>query len=340
MKSLKRICFGALLTLVSTSVFAGSYTASLSVQDIKGTPGGSGTIDIVLANSDPEVTIFQFNLTVPEGVTPSVKNSAIEKYRNIDSASGKLQDDGSYKYLFETEDEETLVDVNEEGSVIVSIPVTFSESFAGGEGKLTNIVIAGKEGHKDPSLVVSFNFVVGGETETITLGNPSGYNTYVSENDLDFEGLEAKAYIVSAVSATEATLEAVTTIKAGEGFIIEGAGEATIEVPVAAETPAASGTLLATGQPSEGDYLLATDGSSFVLWNGEGELAANKAYLPASAITSGAKIISIVFGGESTGINEVQKAETNGAIYNLSGMRVSKTQKGVYIMNGRKVIVK
>ena len=151
--------------------------------------------------------------------------------------------------------------------------------------------------------------------------------------------MDAKAYIVSAVSSTEATLKAVTTIKAGEGFIIEGAGEGTIEVPVAAETPAASGTLLATGQPSKGDYLLAKDGSSFVLCDGTGTLAATKAYLPASAISSGAKIINIAF-GESTGISEVKKSEADGAIYNLSGMRVSKTQKGVYIMNGRKVIVK
>lgn len=177
------------------------------------------------------------------------------------------------------------------------------------------------------------------ETVEIALGNASGYNTYVSEKDLDFTGLDAKAYIVSAVSSTEATLKAVTTIKAGEGFIIEGAGEGTIEVPVAAETPAASGTLLATGQPSKGDYLLAKDGSSFVLWDGTGTLAATKAYLPASAISSGAKIINIAF-GESTGISEVKKSEADGAIYNLSGMRVSKTQKGVYIMNGRKVIVK
>lgn len=339
MKSLKRFGLGALLALVSTSVFAADYTASLSVKDIKANPGGTGTIDIVLSNNDPEVTIIQFNLTVPEGVTPSVKNNAIEKLRNISTASAKLQDDGSYKYLFETEDEETFVDVDEEGSILVSIPVEFSSDFVGGEGKLTNIVIAGAKGHKDPSVVVEFNFVLGIDGVEITLGNESGYNTYVSEKDLDFTGLDAKAYIVSAVSATEATLKAVTTIKAGEGFIIEGAGEATIEVPVAAETPAASGTLLATGQPSEGDYLLATDGSAFVLWNGEGTLAATKAYLPASAISSGAKIINIAF-GESTGISEVKAAKTDGAIYSISGVRVAEPQKGVYIMNGRKVIVK
>lgn len=336
MKNLKRISLGALLALVSTSVFAADYTASLSVKDITATPGGTGTIDIVLANTDPEVTIIQFNLTVPEGVTPSVKNSAIEKLRNIDTASGKLQDDGSYKYLFETEDEETFVDVNEEGSVVVSIPVEFSSSFAGGEGKLTNIVIAGAKGHKDPELVVSFNFVVGAATEKVTLTKE--YNTYVPAKDLDFTGLDIKAWYVTEVTATEATLTEATTVAAGEGIILQGTADAEYEVPVATEavTPN-SDNLLATGAISEGDYILYE--GVFVPCSG-GTLPDGKAFLPKSAITSGAKVISLVFGGGSTGINEIQKAETEGAIYNLSGMRVSKTQKGVYIMNGRKVIVK
>lgn len=336
MKSLKRISLGALLALVSTSVFAADYTASLSVKDVSATPGGTGTIDIVLANTDPEVTIVQFSLVVPEGVTPSVKNGEIEKFRNIDAGSGKIQDDGSYKYLFDTEDEETFVDVDAEGSVILSIPVKFSDGFAGGEGKLTNIVIAGVKGHKDPSLVVSFNFTVGAETEKITLSND--YNTYVPAKALDFTGVEGiTAYYVTAVTATEATITETTTVAAGEGIILKGTAGEEYEVPVAtAEVAASTTNLLATGTVSEGDYIL-YDGQ-FVLCTG-GTLPEGKAYLPASAITSGAKIITLAF-GESTGISEAKAAKADGAIYSISGVRVAQPQKGVYIMNGRKVIVK
>jgi hypothetical protein len=43
----------------------------------------------------------------------------------------------------------------------------------------------------------------------------------------------------------------------------------------------------------------------------------------------------------STGIQEVKKFEaTDGAIYNLAGQRVSNAQKGIYIVNGKKVIIK
>jgi len=44
-----------------------------------------------------------------------------------------------------------------------------------------------------------------------------------------------------------------------------------------------------------------------------------------------------------TGINEVvnsQKATANGQFYNLSGQRVEKPTKGIFIQNGRKVVVK
>jgi hypothetical protein len=336
MKSLKRFGLGALLALVSTSVFAVDYTASLSVKDIKANPGGTGTIDIVLSNNDPEVSIIQFNLTVPEGVTPSVKNSAIEKLRNISTASAKQQDDGSYRYLFETEDEETFVDVDEEGSILVSIPVEFSSDFVGGEGKLTNIVIAGAKGHKDPSLVVSFNFTVGAETETVTLTKE--YNTYVPTKALDFSGVEGiKAYYVTAVTATEATLTETTTVAAGEGIIISGTPD-TYEVPVATTEVAKSTTnKLATGTIAEGDYIL-YDGE-FVPCSG-GTLPDGKAYLPKSEIsTSSAKALILGF-GDATGINEAKAAKADGAIYSISGVRVAQPQKGVYIMNGRKVIVK
>ena len=44
---------------------------------------------------------------------------------------------------------------------------------------------------------------------------------------------------------------------------------------------------------------------------------------------------------ETTGISNVEKAEQKGGtIYNLAGQKVSKAQKGVFIQNGRKVVMK
>lgn len=41
-----------------------------------------------------------------------------------------------------------------------------------------------------------------------------------------------------------------------------------------------------------------------------------------------------------TGINSINAADSKAPVYNMAGQRVSKTQKGVYIQNGKKVAVK
>jgi len=344
MKSLKKIFLIALLAFASSNVFSQDYTASLSINNdniVNAVPGGSGTFDLILTNTDPEITVIGFELTLPEGATLG-KPSTYTKYDNVQSVSRNLTEEGYYVVTIESifdedENEEIPLNVNSEGAKIVTFTIDYAADFAGGEGKLANIVIGGAQSYKDKSLVIPVTFKVGAaETETVTLTKE--YNTYIPTKDLDFSGVEGiKAYYVTAVTATEATLTEATTVAAGEGIIISGTPD-DYEVPVAAEAVTKNtDNLLKTSGIAVNDYIL-YDGK-FVLCS-DGELAEGKAYLPASAITSGAKVINIVFGGESTGINEVQKSEADGAIYNLSGMRVSKTQKGVYIMNGRKVIVK
>ena len=46
-------------------------------------------------------------------------------------------------------------------------------------------------------------------------------------------------------------------------------------------------------------------------------------------------------GNTATGIQDVRLSETKGAVYNLTGQRVRRpTQKGIYLINGKKVLVK
>lgn len=55
-----------------------------------------------------------------------------------------------------------------------------------------------------------------------------------------------------------------------------------------------------------------------------------------------AKALVVDFGEGTTGILNVD-AEGNiyeGQIYNLAGQRVNMTQKGLYIVNGKKVLIK
>ncbi len=51
-------------------------------------------------------------------------------------------------------------------------------------------------------------------------------------------------------------------------------------------------------------------------------------------------VTCIVNGVGDTGINAVDSLNSDGVVYNLQGMRVTNVQKGLYIVNGRKVVIK
>jgi len=94
---------------------------------------------------------------------------------------------------------------------------------------------------------------------------------------------------------------------------------------------------------TEGNYVLQTnDGVQGFYQVGEGGLTAvpYRAYLKSDAFSAGIKAF---FFDDADGINSIgnrQPTMDNAPIYNLAGQRINKTQKGLYIQNGRKLIVK
>ncbi len=76
----------------------------------------------------------------------------------------------------------------------------------------------------------------------------------------------------------------------------------------------------------------AAEGAAFAV-------AANKAYLAVSK-ADGARISGFSFDedGTTTAIEDVRIADGKNAVYNLNGQRVAQPQKGMYIVNGKKVI--
>lgn len=69
-------------------------------------------------------------------------------------------------------------------------------------------------------------------------------------------------------------------------------------------------------------------------------LAANKVYIMAP--TNDEALVLNFAGGEVTGINQatINATEANAPIYDLTGRRVAKAVKGIYVKNGKKFIVK
>lgn len=157
-----------------------------------------------------------------------------------------------------------------------------------------------------------------------------------------------KAYYVSAKGA-EATMTAIDAqaIPANQGVILTSeSGAAATMVPAAGET-AATITGNQLGHSAGADKAL-TAGEGYILGNGTegtafypckaGSLPINKAYLLGNG---GESAIAMNFGNAVTGINTIAApASAKAPIFDLSGRRVVKATKGLYIQNGKKVIVK
>ena len=81
-----------------------------------------------------------------------------------------------------------------------------------------------------------------------------------------------------------------------------------------------------------GFYWGAAEGGAFTVKPGLAYLAVPQA--------QAANVKGFSFDGTQTGINGVEATAAKGAIYNLNGQRVEKAQRGIYIQNGKKFIVK
>lgn len=171
-----------------------------------------------------------------------------------------------------------------------------------------------------------------------------GLATFCSDKALDFSGVENFAAYTATVEGTTVTFTKVDKAPANTGLLIRNtAGEtaADFTIPVIADGGTISGNML-VGTMSDinitwGYVLNNVAGVVGFYKSNDTKVAAGKAYLN---VSSDAKMLSLNFNdGAATGVSEMKNAGTaEGVYYNLNGMRVEKPAKGLYILNGKKVI--
>ena len=194
----------------------------------------------------------------------------------------------------------------------------------------------------------------GATAEPITVKlNSSGYATFCSKYPLDFTNASGyTAWQITDISDENViTFEKITrSIKGGQGILLKGTAGETITLTSANSENVLSknyleGTLAPTYIAAGKYYGLS--GNTFVKVNA-GTVPAGKALLSADWITEtiGAPSFSFVFNdGETTSIGEsimLNSDNTTNQWYDLSGRKLNSmpTTKGIYILNGRKVVVK
>ena len=167
----------------------------------------------------------------------------------------------------------------------------------------------------------------------------SGLATFCSPYPIEIE--DQNVYIVTQVGKDKALVQKVDAgiIESGTGLLVEGSGTVNIAYAYGEKGNALSGNML-VGTLKEKDL---AKGEAYILKDGAfhlsdaGTFPARKAYLPVDA-ASGAKLF-IDFSGMTTAISEVKTQNESSEIYTIGGIRVKNAQqKGVYIINGKKVV--
>ena len=223
----------------------------------------------------------------------------------------------------------------------------------------------------------TFKPAVAGETQKVTIKD-IGKASYAAPVDLDFTNVEGlKAFTATGYDKSTKTiwLTRVMKVQKGEGVLLKGDAK-DYEIPSAAVQSSymnmfvgnTSGASVQVQEKSEDgtqtNYYLKGDGS-FVSVNGFVNIGNNKCYLElptsmvAVASTRGAEAnyileepeiikLPISFrsigndGDGTTGIKD-QSSKFNvpsDAYYTLQGQRVTKPGKGLYIKNGKKIVIK
>ena len=182
-----------------------------------------------------------------------------------------------------------------------------------------------------------------------TTDNMDGWRSFYESTTQNYEvDANTTIYTVASKTGESNTVE----LTAASGKIIPGktpvilkttAGDHKI-VLTKTETHANLGSNLlaaATGSSAIDGYRLGFGSIGVGFYKYAGTPAAGTVYIDSGNVTTSARELGIGFGDDVTAINKVEaKKVENRVFFNLAGQQVAQPTKGLYIVNGRKVVIK
>lgn len=184
------------------------------------------------------------------------------------------------------------------------------------------------------------------------------YATYCSPHKLDFSTSGVTVYMAKS-TGTSVTLTEVTDgiVPANAGVVLYCETAGTYAIPVTTETgsdyDAENNELIGINEVTNVKYDGEGSKKNFILSNESGvvgfykatatgaNLAAHRAYLSTENVTAARSFLGFA-DDETTAIKSLTPArsEGEGVVYNLNGQQVKAAKKGLYIVNGNKVVIK
>ncbi len=318
-------------------------------------------------DKDEEIIWLTRVKDVPAGVPVLIKGDANKTYQVPVTDS----QNSSYTNMFKGNTSGATIQVNETDGDLVNY-------YLSGDGTFKSVKGYANIGNNKSYLQLPGTFAPAeaGATQTVKVGS-AGKASYAAPVDLDFTNVAGlKAFTATGYDKSSKTiwLTRVMKVQKGEGVLLKGDAK-DYEIPSAAVQSSymnmfvgnTSGASVQVQEKSEDgsqtNFYLKGDGT-FVSVNGYVNIGNNKCYLElptdmvaGAASTRGAEAnyileepeiikLPISFrsldndGNGTTAIRETKQSREDGAYYTLQGQRVVNPGKGLYIKNGRKVVIK
>ena len=326
------------------SVTAGTVTVKyyLSAEErtagqtsIEGAPADAGTYYVQLVQGDPNYSSTPVNVTF------------IIEPKTLD-AEMVIMDELEFIYDGEAKTPEVFVSDEEiKDSYVMSendYEISYSNNINVGTASVT---VTGK-GNYEGTVVLNFQIM---RQLNVSFG-PNSWASYFAAEDLAIPE-ELEAYIVTGVEGNTVTATQIDYIPQGVGVMLYNAGAAPDVLVAAAwdgEVQTFESNMLQGCASATAVSGLTAENDIYVLYNDEfvkttsGTIPANRCYLPVAKSQNAGARMAIVFDSDDTAIGELVNAKSvNGQyVFDLNGRRLSAmpTTKGLYIINGKKVVVK
>ncbi|MCR4582348.1 MAG: hypothetical protein K5764_02175 [Prevotella sp.] len=278
-------------------------------------------------------TLSDCTLTVPSGILMYVMSDS--QWSTSGAVGNLILDNGTYTGIVKYDDGYTAnVTVNDDAVWNLTANTTIST--------LVNNGTINTNGYTLTYSSKSGSGTINTSAVTMTIGS-MGWATYYGPAALDFSSVSGiTAYTAAFSSEGTVTLTGVSQIPALTPVVISGTA-GTYTVPITTSASAVSGNELSgslTGVVAgSSNYALAkiddTSVGFTLLTSGTG-IPGGKAYYAASSSARTSYVIS-----GTTAIQSVlQPAADAQQLYDLQGRKVSTPRKGIYVREGKKIIIK
>ena len=329
---------------------AGATGNGLSIEPFDINAGETKEMLIDLTNPNDEVTLVQFDLHLPEGLTVK-KNGSDLDFDMADRTSWRKHTldanevDGAYRFLLYSSGN-TLIEGT--SGAIIKVTVVADASFTGGKIVIDNILLVSPDeketkpdayeltigsptpddGSAKLSIDEAIKDIKAGETKEmlIDLTNPNDEVTLVqfdlhlpeglsikkNGSDLDFDMADRTSWRKHTLDANEVDGAYRFLLYSSSNTLIEGTEGAIIKVTVVADASFTGGKIVI---------------DNILLVSPDEQETKPEAYEYVLPDPSGISTILMV-------------SDDSAPVYNLRGQRLSAPQKGINIVGGRKVVMK